>query len=352
MKKIIIIILILMLPINTIAISINASSGIVMDMESERILYAKNITEDRLIASITKIMTAVLAIESGKMDEVVKVGDEVLTMYGTNIYIELNEEILIRDLVYGLLLRSGNDAAIVLAKNIGGTVDNFVLMMNKKAKKIGMINTIYKNPHGLDEETKNYSSAYDMAILSSYASKLKEYQEISGTKKYKTVSSNKSYLWYNRNELLTNYKYATGGKTGYTPKAGKTLVTTASKNHFNLTAVTLNDPNMYLNHQNLYQYIYKNYKRYLILDKNSFDIDKNIFRHNVYVKNSFYYPLDNIEKNNIKTIIKLKNKTKYINKEEVGNAIIMLNDKEIHREKIYIKVKEESILKKILKILK
>ena len=220
-----------------------------------------------------KIMTAVVAIENGSLDDVVVVGDEVLEMYGSNIYIEVGEEITLRDLLYGLLMRSGNDAAITIAKYIGKDVDTFVKMMNKKAKEIGMKNTVYKNPHGLDEDTQNYSTAYDMALLSSYAYKNDVYKEISKTKKWEVKTNKKSYVWYNRNKLLTLYKYSTGGKTGFTPKAGKTLVTTASKNDLNLTVVTLNDGNQYNTHEELYEYYFNKYNNYILIDKDNFEIE-------------------------------------------------------------------------------
>ena len=109
-------------------------------------------------------MTAILALESGKLNQEVTVGEEVLTMYGSNIYIDLDEKMTLLDLVYGLMLRSGNDASVVIAKYVGGTIENFVTMMNNKAQEIGMKNTVFNNPHGLDEETQNKSTAYDMAL--------------------------------------------------------------------------------------------------------------------------------------------------------------------------------------------
>ena len=200
-----------------------------IDNNSKRILYQKDIHSKRLIASTTKIMTAIITLENSNLNDIVTVGEEVLSMYGTNIYVELNEKMSVRDLLYGLMLRSGYDAAVVLAKYVGGSIENFVKMMNEKAKEIGMINTIFSNPHGLDEETQNYSTAYDMALLSMYASNNSLYNEITSTKKYVVQTNNKSYLWYNRNKLVGNYKFLTSGKTGYTPDAGKTFVSTAIK---------------------------------------------------------------------------------------------------------------------------
>ena len=220
------------------------TSGIVMDLTTGRILYDNQSNKKQLIASTTKIMTAIIAIEQGDLNEKIIIGNEILKMYGTNIYIEVGEKIKLIDLLYGLLLRSGNDAAIAIATAISNTEEEFVNEMNKMAEKLGMKNTVFENPHGLDEETKNYSTAYDMAILMKYANKNKIYKKISSTTKYETKTTNKIYLWYNRNKLLTNYEYCTGGKNGYTPSAGKTLVTTAKKNEMELVAVTLNDNNI------------------------------------------------------------------------------------------------------------
>lgn len=338
MRRFVFLFILIFIPFNVDAMATTASSAILMDMDSGRILYEKNKNDARLVASITKIMTAVLAIENGNMDEVVTVGEEVLTMYGSNIYIELGEKMKLKDLLYGLLLRSGNDAAIVIATHIGGTEEKFVEMMNKKAKEIGMKNTIYKNSHGLDEKTQNYSSAYDMAKLSSYANKLDIYREISGTKKWTLSTESKSYVWHNRNKLLSLYEYATGGKTGYTPSAGRTLVTTASKDNLNLTAVTLNDGNEYDTHEKLYEYAFNNYKNYLIVDKENFNIDSNFYKDKVYVNKSFTYPLSEKEVNDIKVIAKIYKKDDYKNNDQAGELIVRFGDKVLYREPIYVKI--------------
>ena len=209
----------------------------VMDNDSGRILYENNSNERRLIASTTKIMTCILVLENSDLSKKITVGDEILKVYGTNIYVEVGEILTIKDLLYGLMLRSGNDAAIVLANNIFNSEDEFIHKMNDKAKEIGMNNTVFNNPHGLDEETKNYSTAYDMALLAKYAYKNRMYRNIISTKKYNTKSNLKSYEWYNRVELINSYKYSLGGKNGYTPKAGKTLVSYASKDNMNLMLV-------------------------------------------------------------------------------------------------------------------
>lgn len=333
--------LILVMPINVFGLSLSCRSCVLMDSDSGRVLYEKDKDNPRLIASITKIMTAILAIESDRLEEEVTVGEEVLTMYGSNIYIELGEKMKLLDMVYGLMLRSGNDAAIVIAYFIGGSEENFVKMMNDKAKEIGMTNTVFNNPHGLDEVTQNKSTAYDMALLSSYASHNDTYMKIVGTKKYSVQTDKKSYLWYNRNKLLGSYSYATGGKTGYTPSAGRTLVTNASHNNLNLTAVTLNDGNEYISHETMYNYGFENYKNYVILDKNKFKVDNAYYPNQIYIKESFKYPLTEVEKENVKVLVKLTKLDKINDNDEVGIVIVKLAGQEIYSEKVYVRVNKE-----------
>lgn len=333
------IISLLVVPINTLAISLSCRSCILMDTKSGRVLYEKNVNEPRLIASITKIMTAILAIESGKMDDMVTVGEEVLKMYGSNIYIELGEQMQLRDLVYGLMLRSGNDAAIVIATYVSGSEEEFVKKMNEKAKSLGMVNTMFNNCHGLDENTQNKSTAYDMALLSSYASKNSIYMQIVGTKKYTVKTNKKTYLWTNRNKLLFDYKYTIGGKTGYTPSAGKTLVTNAKKGNLELTAVTLNDGNQYISHKELYEYGFDNYKLYKVLAKDKIKIDNAYYKDKVYLKEDFYYPLTDIEKDNMKVKIVLNKLKEYSDGQCVGNVYVILDEKEIYRDSVYVSKK-------------
>ena len=346
-KWITIFILILIIPINTYAYCNNC---IVMDMDSGRILYEHNKDKKMLIASTTKIMTAVVAIENKDLNEEVIIGDEVLKMYGTNIYIEPGEKLSLRDLLYGLMLRSGNDAAVSIAKYVSGSIDKFVELMNTKAKELGMNNTIFRNPHGLDEDTENYSTPYDMALLMKYANTLIEFVEISGSKKWSVTTNKKSYIWYNRNKLLTNYKYLTGGKTGYTPKAGKTLVTTASKNNLNLVAVTLNNPNHYEEQKELYEKIFSNYKSILIIDKNNIVFNNSKYKY-LFINYSFSYPLTKDEEKDIRVVVDYYNLDKINNNSIVGEIYVLFKDKEIFRENIYVKddkCKKESIISKII----
>ncbi len=326
-----------LIPINVFA-SDTSKASIVMDVDSGRILYSHNINEKRLIASITKIMTATVALENSDVNKIITAGDEVLKMYGTNIYIELNERMSLKDLLYGLMLRSGNDAAVVIANGVSGSEEKFVKLMNDKASEIGMRNTTFNNCHGLDEETENYSTAYDMALLSRYIyNKSSLYRKITSTYKYKLETDQKSYLWYNRNKLLKSYKYCISGKTGYTPRAGKTLVSVAKKNNLTLTAVSLKDPNHYESQKELYEYVFSKYKNYEIINKDNFSIDQEYYHDKLYIKESFYYPLTENELTKIKTLVKITKLNNYNNNDKVGEIVIKFNGSTIKKINIYVK---------------
>lgn len=275
-------------------------------------------------------MTAVLAIESGKLDEVVTIGDEIDKSYGSGIYIQKGEEITLRDLVYGLMLRSGNDASYAIANFIDK--DHFVDKMNQKAKDIGMVNTVFNNPNGLDEEAGNYSTAYDMAVLASYASKIKEYSEIVSTKQRLVKTNKNTYLWINKNKLLFSYDYITGGKTGFTRKAKRTLVTTASKDNMELVVVTLDDGNDFEDHKKLFEYGFSNYYNYEFLKEGKLNIHDSIYygKYNLELKNNYSYTLNNNDQARI--LFELSEKPK---EGKTGVAKIFVNNKVVHEEDIY-----------------
>ncbi len=343
MKKwlLVLTILSLMIPYNTKAIETSARCAILMDTDTNRILYANNIHEVRSVASISKIMTALLAVESGKLDDTVTIGDEILDAYGSAIYIKQGEEMTLRDLVYGLMLRSGNDAALAIAKYVGGNVQTFVEMMNKKASEIGMKNTTFNNPSGLDEDKGNMSTAYDMAILTSYAMHNEDYKTIVKTKNHKVTTNKNAYAWTNKNKLLTTYKYTTGGKTGYTEIARRTLVSTASKNGLNLVVVTLNDGNDFLDHKALHEYGFQNYTNYLLLQEGNVSIyDETYYKdEELYLKNNFSYPLLESEKDTIKLKFELEQKKNFNNDEPIGKVKVFIGDKEIHTDDVFVKEK-------------
>ncbi|UJL44752.1 D-alanyl-D-alanine carboxypeptidase [Virgibacillus sp. NKC19-16] len=237
--------------------TVSATNAILIEQSTGRVLFEKNANEEQLIASITKLMTAIIAVESGKMQEEATASREAIYTEGSSIYLEQGEKMSIEDLVYGLILRSGNDAAVTISEHIGGSMEGFVYLMNEKARWLGMTNSSFENPHGLDSDN-HYSTAYDMAMLMRYAMDNDQFREIVGTKTYK--SDRRSYSWQNKNKLLTQlYENSTGGKTGYTRTAGRTLVSSANKNGMDLIAVTINAPDDWQDHINLFEWGFENY---------------------------------------------------------------------------------------------
>lgn len=339
MKKILLFIcLFLLFNINIAGASTNsASSYVLIDSNTGRVLAGKDMNSKRLIASITKIMTCVLAIESDKVDDTVIVDDSIKKAYGSGIYIEVGEEIKLKDLLYGLMLRSGNDAAEMIANYVGGSDDNFVKMMNDKAKELGMMNTIFYNPSGLPTPEGNYSSCYDMALLTRYAMKNKLYREIVSTKKYKVTTNKKTYIWNNKNKLL-RYDYITGGKTGYTEESGRTLVSSANFDNMNLIVVTIRDSDDWNTHLDLYKYAKDNYISYKVLNKNKFKVigDTYYTDSSFYIKNNVFIPLKKNEKNNLISHIILEKKDKYRTNDKVGVNQIYLGNDLLYEEDIFI----------------
>ena len=183
----------MLIPINVCAISTSSTSAILMDQDSKRVLYSKNKDEPKLIASTTKIMTTLVALENANIKKEIIVGDEILQVNGSMLYLKQGEKYTIEDLLYGLMLRSGNDAAMSLAYNIFG-YQKFIEEMNKKALYLRMYNTTFENPHGLNDDSENYSTAHDLSKLMRYALKNEKFRNIIKTTKYNN--------WYNKNELL------------------------------------------------------------------------------------------------------------------------------------------------------
>lgn len=338
MKKLLIFSLFFFIGINNCNASITtANQYILMDEATGRVLLGKNYNTPMLIASITKIMTCLLAIESNKLEETVIVDETINQSYGSGIYIEVGEEIKLKELLYGLMLRSGNDAALMIAKYISKDVEKFVEDMNNKAKEIGMTNTIFVNPSGLDNtDSGNYSTAYDMALLTRYAMQYDVYKEIVSTKSYTVKTNKKTYIWKNKNKLL-NESYITGGKTGYTEKAKRTLVSTASSNNMNLIVVTIKDSDDWNTHKDLYNYAFSNYIAYRVLNKSNFKVvGDTYYDADFYIKNDIYIPFKKTEVGNLIGKIQLEKKQNYKNKDKIGQYLIYLDNTLLYKEPIYI----------------
>lgn len=338
MRKVLLFSLLFFLGINNVQASTSSAySYVLMDMDTGRVLESKNKDTPMLIASITKIMTCILAIENGNLDETIIVDNSISNSYGSGIYISVGEEIKLIDLLYGLMLRSGNDAAIMISTYISGNEDDFVKLMNQKAKELGMNNTIFYNSSGLDNTTSgNLSTAYDMALLTKYAMQNETYKEIVKTKKHTVKTNLKTYIWHNKNKLLST-DYITGGKTGYTKRAKRTLVSTASKNNINLVVVTIRDSDDWNTHLSLYQKIFDNYINYKVLNKKNFSVLKDDYYDYLYIKDDVYVTMRKTETHNLISHIKLEKKENYQDGEQVGIDYLYLDNTLVNKVPIYAK---------------
>lgn len=294
--------------------NINAKYAIVCDVETGRILWGKNINIKRPMASTTKIMTAILAIEKGNLNEMVTVTPTACSIGGSSIWLKPGEQLTIRELLYGMMLKSGNDAATAVAQHIAGSVSDFVKMMNNKAIEIGAYNTSFANPHGLDDHN-HYSTALDLSIIAAYALKKPIFSEIVKTREA-TISwhdqGGKRYL-RNINKLLWIYPQADGVKTGYTSRAGHCLVASATQNDWQLVSVVLKCPSRYTlwnDSIELLEYGFSTYYRYNAVKKNQIikTIEvKNGKRDIVAVLNTkeINLPLKKGEEDNVKVVVDL-----------------------------------------------
>lgn len=329
--------------------SVSARNAVLIEQNSGRILYQKNAFEVRRIASITKIMTAILAIESGKLDETVTVSNRAVRAEGSSIYLKPGEKIKLEDLVYGLMLRSGNDAAVAIAEHVGGSLEGFVFLMNQKAEEIGMTKSHFANPHGLDDSKEHFSTAYDMAILTKYAMTNATYQKIAGTKVHRAPNPTEKWdrVWKNKNRLLTEkYKYTTGGKTGYTKLAKRTLVTSATKGDLDLIAVTLNAGDDWNDHIFMYETAFRNYDLAEVMSPGPIKAVKDDFYHKrIYVKSNVTYPVTSEEQDKFRVDYQMvKPKKDWKHQENVpnvvGKAVVYFGDEKIDQVSIYYKYNE------------
>jgi len=235
---------VLILPLKTKALS--AEKAILMDATTGRILYEKNADSQSLIASTTKIMTALVVAEQCNVLDRVRIPKEAVGIEGSSMYLREGEILTVQELLYGLMLHSGNDAAVALAIYCGGTVEGFAELMNDKARQLGMKDSHFENPNGLDAPG-HYATARDLAILASYAMENPIFYK---TVSAKNVTVGERYL-RNHNKLLWMYEGADGVKTGYTRAAGRILVSSATREGRRLIAVTINAPDDWKDHTDL-----------------------------------------------------------------------------------------------------
>lgn len=231
-----------------------ADCAILMDADSGAVLYEKQPDKRCLIASTTKIMTAIVVLEHCSPDEELVIPPEAVNIEGSSIYLKGGEVLTVRELLYGMMLHSGNDAAVALALACSGSVEEFVVLMNLKAQALGMENSSFENPNGLDGE-KHYSTARDLAVLTAYALENPAFRQIVSTKRIQCGTR----TFINHNKLLWSVDGAIGVKTGFTKAAGRILVSAAERSGRRLVAVTINDGSDWQDHQTLYDYGFARY---------------------------------------------------------------------------------------------
>lgn len=230
---------------------ITSESCIVLNYDDQQILFQKNAYRIMLPASITKILTCVCAIELYNLDDYLYITDDMINCVGSKMYLASGDYVKISTLLYGLMLTSGNDAAKALSLKYSGKEEDFVDYMNIVAQRIGMKNSKFSNPSGLDEHNMNYTTAYDMAVLTAYALHNSDFKTIFGTKQIIIKEQNHQFILRHKHRLMHTNKDIIGGKTGYTIKAKRTLVSAFQKNNTTIIIVSLNAYDDWTLHENL-----------------------------------------------------------------------------------------------------
>ena len=318
-------------PSRALGVSTSATSAILMDVDSGRVLYEYNADKQMLIASTTKILTALVALQEGHLSDTVTVSREAAYTEGSSMYLKEGEKLTLETLLYGLLLCSGNDAAVAIAEHVGGSVEAFVEKMNEMAHQLGMDNSSFANPNGLDDE-KHYSTARDLAKLACAAVNNAALVRIASTRSV-TIGGR---TMTNHNKLLSNLEGCIGLKTGYTMAAGRTLVSCLEKNGQRLVAVTLQDGNDWADHESLYDYGFSAYpaQQAAVLGK----IVKEERVENgtlptvpLIAGESFSWPVGEGETLTTQVVLEKTLKAPLLVGQSVGQAVFSLNGKEVGR---------------------
>lgn len=241
---------------------LNSRIGLIYDRASGRILYEKNGNKQTPMASTTKIMTAIVVLEKSNLADIVTIDAKSAGTGGSRLGLKKNDKITVNDLLYGLMLKSGNDAAVALAVHIGGSIEGFAELMNQKAKELGLVNSHFVVPHGLDMEG-HYTTAYELAKIADYALNIEKFKEIVGTKTHTVTINGQSKVISNTNELLGNLNGVYGIKTGFTNGAGRCLVSACKRDDLDIITVVIGaDTKKYRTSDSmqLIEYAYKNFQ--------------------------------------------------------------------------------------------
>lgn len=282
-------------------VDVSAVSAIVMEAATGRVLYEKNAGQRLPMASTTKVMTAIVAIESADLNDVVTVSANASGVEGSSIWLGVGEKMTLSDMLYGLMLASGNDAAVAIAEHVGGSVDNFVEMMNKKAQQIGAYDTHFKNPNGLPSDD-HYTTAYDLGLICAYAMRNPTFGGIVKTQ-YKTLPW-EGHEWdrvvKNKNKILWNYEGGNGIKTGFTKEAGRCLTAAAQRDGMQLVSVVLCAPDMFKDCMALMDDSFERFKNRVVVEKGEYVGDVAVTdgmepSFSVYTDREVKYPLTDEE---------------------------------------------------------
>ncbi|HYE08780.1 MAG TPA: D-alanyl-D-alanine carboxypeptidase family protein [Patescibacteria group bacterium] len=328
---------------------VTAPTAILIDAKTGKVLYEKNADEKHFPASTTKVMTGLLAVEKGKMDEVITIGKNppLIERGSSQIYLITDEQLTMEQLLYALMLESANDAAVAIAEHISGSVEEFAKLMNSKAKELGATNTNFVNPNGLHNDN-HYTTARDMAMIAKYAMTMDMFRSVVKEVNYTIPKTNKqeerNYIT-NSNKLIWKtydkfrYEYATGIKTGYTVKAKQCLVGGAIKGDMELISVVMaaEGQNIYTDTVALLEYGFANFQNVEVLKKDqivtSVSVTESEEKINLLAAEDFSLVLSQAEREKVKTEIKTKDTIKEpIKKGEVlGAMLINVNGKEVKK---------------------
>ncbi len=319
----------------------NNSAEIVMEVNSKRVLHARNSEEKKYMASTTKILTALVIINNCKLSDIVTVTNKTVGVEGSSIYLEEGEKLSVKELLYGLMLRSGNDCAETLAVHCSGSIENFAKLMNETARSLGATNSNFINPHGLHNDN-HYTTAYDLALISCEAMKNDDFKEIVSTKTVDISFSTRNYKRHliNKNKMLNEFEGSNGIKTGYTKKAGRCLVSSCTRNGMELVSVVLNCQPMFERSKEILTECFGKYSIYKLVDAKNivgFTRSKTGHSYALTVKNDVILPLIEAEYNNLKIEYLYDKNVNYElkNNQIIGSVKIYCENNLLFEEKIY-----------------
>ena len=314
-------------------------SEIVLCANTGRVLFESNANIKMGMASTTKIATCTTVINNYDLSQEITIKKEWTGIEGSSIYLKEGEILTVEELLYGLMLRSGNDCAISLACSLAGSVEKFCELMNSFAISVGAVNSNFTNPHGLDDEN-HYTTAYDLALITKNAMQNEVFRKIVGTKKIKIGKNESTRVLINKNKMLSEYNGGSGVKTGYTKKCGRCLVSSASRNGFELICVVLNCAPMFERSKQLLDNAYNKYDNFLLASEDvsvGEVVSKNGEVLPVYVQKDIYYPLTKSEQTKIEKLIKPYNSKQILNEfgQCCGTIEFSIENHLLFSEKIY-----------------